>query len=526
MAPLTSREKRWLLAFAVILIILTTLPYAAAFEFAGDEWAFSGFLIGVEDGNSYVAKMLRGNQGDWLFKTPYTTIEQPGVLVFLPYLILGKLAAGEALHLQLVSLFHLFRAVAIGVYVLGIYRFAAAYLESYAWRRWAVLLAAAGSGIGWIIFPWVGLSAWPLLPLSFISPETFGFLGALAVPHHAMARGLMLLSLLWIFRDISAGSYSWKSPVLVLLTFLFNPLAGVSMVLIVSIFHLAHVGALLGQKSLRSGLEAIKASLWGFSLSIPYVVYLAFAYHRQAFLRGWAEQNLILSPHAGYYFLAYGVLIIPAFFGLRRLLEVGNLKSLLLSAWLVSLPFLPYLPVGVQRRLPEAGWVALVVAAALGLERMSSRIHARTIAAGLMVTGLVSPALILWGAWQTALNPAWPAFVPAEIEAAFDVISRRAKPGDTLIADYNVSNAAPAWAPVQVPIGHGPESVGGSELRVQVNQFLKAEPAEARAAFLREKGADWVLLESPANPSLDTDGPWQEIDTGSDVRLYQMVLDP
>ena len=192
----------------------------------------------------------------------------------------------------------------------------------------------------------------------------------------------------------------------------------------------------------------------------------------------------------------------------------------------MSLPFLPYLPVGVQRRLPEAGWVALTVAAALGLERMSSQFHQRTIAGGLLVIGLMSPALILWGAWHTALNPAWPAFVPVEIKAAFETISARANPDDILIADYQVSNAAPAWSQVKVPIGHGPESVGGRALRERVAEFLMSRSRESRAVFLEEQGADWVLLESSASPSLDTGGPWQEVETWSNVRLYQVELKP
>ena len=40
-----------------------------------------GFIFAVEDGNSYIAKMLSGVQGAWLFRTPYTSMQQGGVLM-------------------------------------------------------------------------------------------------------------------------------------------------------------------------------------------------------------------------------------------------------------------------------------------------------------------------------------------------------------------------------------------------------------------------------------------------------------
>jgi hypothetical protein len=90
-----------------------------AFQTQGEAWRFTGFVFAVEDGNSYIAKMLLGANGAWLFRTPYTADPQRGVLAFLPYLLLGKLAAGEGIHEQLVALFHLFRILAIPAAVLA-----------------------------------------------------------------------------------------------------------------------------------------------------------------------------------------------------------------------------------------------------------------------------------------------------------------------------------------------------------------------------------------------------------------------
>ena len=148
---MTTKERRWVWIYGIALALVCSLPYVVGFAQAGSNWQFSGFVFGVEDGNSYIAKMLAGSNGEWLFRTPYTTMEQRGELVFLPYLLLGKLAASPALHLQLVLLFHLFRFAVTPFTVFAIYRFSTLFLKDLAWRRWVTILATVGGGLGWTL---------------------------------------------------------------------------------------------------------------------------------------------------------------------------------------------------------------------------------------------------------------------------------------------------------------------------------------------------------------------------------------
>jgi hypothetical protein len=128
MEAMTPGERKWALVYGFTLAAVCTIPYLIGYAMEGTEWAFSGFVFGVEDGNSYLAKMLAGAYGDWIFRTPYTTLKQSGELIFLPYLLLGKLAQPPALHLQLVALFQLFRFVATPLTVFAIYRFSTLFL--------------------------------------------------------------------------------------------------------------------------------------------------------------------------------------------------------------------------------------------------------------------------------------------------------------------------------------------------------------------------------------------------------------
>ena len=127
---MTPSERKWVWMYGFVLAAVCTIPYVIGFAREGTEWAFSGFVFGVEDGNSYIAKMLLGANGDWLFRTPYTTQLQSGELIFLPYLLLGKLAQPPALHLQLVAIFQLFRFIATPLTIFAIYRFSTLFLSS------------------------------------------------------------------------------------------------------------------------------------------------------------------------------------------------------------------------------------------------------------------------------------------------------------------------------------------------------------------------------------------------------------
>ena len=101
------------LIFALIVVAITSIPYLIGYQLSNDEFVFSGFVFGVDDGNSYIAKMLLGAKGDWLFRSPYTSMEQNGLFAFFPYILLGKLAGGVATHEQLLVLFQLFRVAGV-----------------------------------------------------------------------------------------------------------------------------------------------------------------------------------------------------------------------------------------------------------------------------------------------------------------------------------------------------------------------------------------------------------------------------
>ncbi len=528
-------ERRWLWYFAATVMGLTLVPYLAGYTQAGAELAFTGFVFGVDDGNSYIAKMLSGSAGAWIFRSPYTPYPQQGVLALQPYIFLGKLAAPPASHEQLVALFHLFRIAAGFLAIFATYDFLALFLNSRSLRRWALVLTTVGGGLGWALVLsgndfWLGS-----LPLDFYSPESFGFLALYGLPHLAMARALLLWALAAYLVKPPAGSIPGHVPeaggiralfsrlgvlnrdsrlyvgVCLLLLGLFQPLTVVIAWTLMGI-HLAAgwIGLRLFPMAneVEAGLEwmvAFKRAFWGVVISSPIVLYTLVKFSLDPFLREWTAQNLILSPHPAHYLVAYGLLFPFVPRGLRLLFRDSAWRTSFLAMWLLLLPFLAYAPYNLQRRLPEGIWVALVIVACGGLPQVGTSWAGRWL--GKIWTGLALPStlLLLAGGLLAALGGGPPVFRPGAEVRVFERLAEEAQPNEIVLAAFETGNALPAWAPLRVVIGHGPESIYLDELRPRVASFYEMNTTDTdRQAFLQAFDVHYVFW-GPAEQEL---GAW------------------
>jgi hypothetical protein len=513
--PVSSSERRWVLIFALTLLAITTIPYFWGYSVQGQNWRFTGFLFAVEDGNSYIAKMLTGTYGAWLFRTPYTPFEQRGVIAFLPYLLLGKLASPPGLHVQLVVLFHLFRIIAGILVLLAIYDFISVFLRTLAARRVGLALAAVGGGLGWVLVL-LGRSNWlGSLPLDFISPESFGFLMLFGIPHLSLARATFLWALVIYLRSFTLDGKlpvkkSIKIGLLWLVTALSQPLTALVMGVVVG----SHLVSLAVWRSIRAWKARVaRWDIWRRQVEIvfiagliplPFMVYTALAFARDPYLRLWTSQNLIQSPHPLHYLISFGVVLPFSIAGIPILIRRDPWIGLLPIIWVVLLPILAYAPVNLQRRLPEGIWISFIVLALIRIERRSFLTQpvpfnstadtiqgsnmkgARWMYLFLLALSIPSSLFIFTGGMMTAVNPGEPAFRLAEEVRAFDYLGENAAVGDVVLASYNTGNPLPAWAPVRVVIGHGPESARLQQLRAQVRAFFSEGQTESeRLEFLR-----------------------------------------
>lgn len=483
--------------YSIVVLTLTSLPYLIGFFEETPEWRFSGFVFNVEDGNSYIAKMLRGVNGDWLFRSPYSSRKQSGVLAFFPYIVLGKMASGVEMHTQLVALYQLFRWLA-GLFVLySTYTFLALFVESIWMRRLGLVFATLGGGLGWLPVV-LGYPRWlDSIPLEYYSPETFGFLSIYGIPHLAMARGLLLSALRAFLIDDSNKYRGLIIGLTAVLAGLFQPLSVAILGSLITLYLLVTFVWLRIQiiSTPEVGINwsgQFKVSLVACLVVLPFVAYNLIAF-RDPYVRQWTAQNVILSPHPLQYLLAYGCVLPFAVVGGHKVIANNNWKGILPVLWVVMLPILAYFPFNLQRRLPDGVWVAMLSLLFYGLERFKNdRVRIRlSIVLSLLL--LPSSLFLLAGGVRTALKTELPVYVPGAQVAAFEFLAGYAEPDSVVLSSFRTGNSLPAWAPVRVVIGHGPESAGLEELLPEIEKFYSPETSnQERISLLDRLAVDYV----------------------------------
>lgn len=484
-----SRDTRWILLFSFILIVISSIPYVIGMFLENNSgWVFSGFIFGVEDGNSYLAKMLTGSFGDWLFRTPYTAYSQKGFLAFLPYLLLGKLASPPEIHLQLIVLFQLFRW--FGIYFLAneTYQFVSIFVRQKSSIRLAVILSLVGGGLGWAVLLTSNSISGGRIPLEFYSPESFGFLSIFGLPHLCFSRGLMLRS----FRILLSPVYKLNpiknhliSGFYLLLSGIFQPLNIALGWLIIAIYKIvAFIKA-----SKKDFFEESKLFISFILLSMPFLIYNFIMFTFDPYLQTWEKQNIIKSPPIVDYMWAYGLGVICIIFVL--LIKKRQLPNeLFLIVWMVIVPILVYLPINLQRRLSDGIWVVFSIFIAIAV----NSIRVKYLKYGVVFLFLLSTIIVFAGSLTAVLNPGYPVYQDADLIKVFRAIEKIGNKNDVVVANYDISNILPAYIPMRVVIGHGPESKNLFELETKIDELLSYQlPYSKYVNLINEFDIDFII---------------------------------
>ncbi len=521
---ITKREWRWVLAVGVVALALTSVPYLLGIALQSDRQLFGGFVYGVEDGYSYLAKMRQGAEGGWLFHIAYTSEPHPGTFFFPFHLLLGKLASllpGPDLTARMVWTYHGARLILGMFLLLTTYRFLAAFTSDVRVRRLAFSLVTFGGGLGWLLILF-GYENWlGSFPLDLILPEGFAFLVLFAFPHIALAQSLLLWGALFLLRTWGVGAEGWGA--VCGSRFACAVLAGLSWLLmgLVVPFYVLVAWAVTGAVWLALALrrviahwgrirlllrslpwqEAGLAALAGL-FTLPVVIYSAWVFLSDPVYATWSAQNLILSPSPLHYLAAYGVLLVLAGFAAPRAWRDKG-PGWVALAWVAVVPLLVYLPFNLQRRLVAGVQVPLSLLAAQGLFGLRLRgAWLRAAAGGLLIVLSLTNGLLVGESCVMLLGRPASVFRHVDEVAALDWLGGRAAPDDVILSAYETGNYLPARVMARSFIGHGPETVHLTAKRALVARFFDPAVSDGwRRDMLAEYGVDWIFW-GPAERAL------------------------
>lgn len=514
----TKEERRWLITAGLVILMITTIPYMAGYFQQGEDWRFTGFLFGLEDANSYIAKMLTGTYGSWLFRSPYSTVRQIGVVAFLPYILLGKLAYPPEAHDQLVVLFHFFRLLAGGFLIWTTYAFCSRFIEKVAYRRLASLMILLGGGLGWTsLLLNQGNTGWGG-SLEFYSPEAFGFLALLGLPHLAMARGLLLLGFIYFFSSLQSDN-RWNGAVKGGLCWFFlgffQPLTIVSGYGILGCYFLIrffHAGRSQWKLVLP---DAGKAALMA-GIAAPWVLYNFLFFNADPYLKAWYAQNIISSPPVLDYLLSFGLFLMAGLPALLYILRGKSEEYFILPAWILCAGILAYAPYNLQRRFIDGIWVALVVLIFISLAVIQRKRINQMVMIVISLSS-IAPVLVMMVMSIGVLKPAEPVYRHTDEITMVYALEKHVSPGDVVLTDYQTANSLPAWVPVRVIAGHGPESVNLSQSLSEVNDFFSGEKdIQWQSDFLQRNRVRYIVV----SPEMTGKADWQPVKNLPVKKIY------
>jgi hypothetical protein len=473
--------------FAAAIAALSLLPYLLAYLWAPPGHHFAGFFFIADDATTYLAKMRQGASGSWLWTDPYTSESHHGVFLFSFYLLFGHLAA--LLHLPLITAYHVARISGAVALIVAVDRLCRRLLPPEL-RRLALMLVIVGSGAGFLaqVLGNPSLLGSRVEALDLHLPELTGWYSILAIPHFAWATALIVMALLGLLQI--AQRPHWRPVALTSLALIALTAIHPQMIPVIGLIWAAYQ-ALLFAWGARPGWRAVVAQALPFATTLPLLAYNAWILFYDPTIAEWAHQWRHQAPGPVSLVISLGLPLVLAVVGLRVSWRQRDRGLALMLVWPPLVAALLYLPnmANIQRRLLDALYVPIGILAAVGLRTLIHRFgrsRARRIQALAVTTCCLSSVIVLAIALRFASGAFPEAYVPDDGWNAMQWLSSHHQENDRALSSPGVGQLLPAYAGVQVYVGHYSETLDYFQKIKQVQAILEpGTSATTVQSFLR-----------------------------------------
>lgn len=502
-APAPSRHgtAAVMAAVSVALVAATFVPYALQAANPPEGRTFLWMFQRLPDEASYLMWMDQHASGRLLVQNRMG-LGIDGTLPPNPvWLVLGRVQAWTGL--PGIAVYHAGRAVLALAYLWALGALCLRVLPSRRQALAAFLVAATGSGLGWLES--AGL---PVRSADWIT-ELWGFPSLFHYPHFAASLALAAWGLLLLWRarapgadgrppaaplaDAAGAGLAWG-----LLVWVHPYTAGTLYAALALTLPLERLGAPKAAGSpRRAWLDARPAFV---VLGIGAVSIVAMALHMaySPAMQSWAAQNRLPSPPPAAYLLGFGVVAVGAAWGaaLRFLRRDWPPMWRFLGAWILAAAVLAYAGplIPFERRCVEGVHLALVLlaVAAIGprLDRLG-RAGAALALAGMVAA--VAPTNVVMLATEAA-RPKASAQVRDDWPDLFATV--RALPGErTVCTDGRTAMFLAAFAGATVNAGHDQLTPDLPARLAAFDAFVSTPaPWSDRVAWMAAAGCRWLVL--------------------------------
>lgn len=516
---IAASERKWLLGAIAVILFLTSLPAISGYVFEPNDRVFNGAIYDRPDYSVHLASMQHGAQGNWTYQFMYTTEEGGEAYLKLSYILLGQLAG--ALGLNIAAAYQLFRLITGGIALATVYLFMAHGFKSVALRRTGFALAAAASGIGWLllILGWVPQAQ--VSPIDFWLIDVYVFYSIATFPHFSVMMVLLLAMALGYLRFVMTKKIAF---------WLVAALSGLIMLPLqpftVALGDLAALGAILAAWRVRKRVQIADLGPYILlvAIQLPAILYYRDLIETNPIWREFASQNVVLSPDPIYFLFGIGLVAPLAIWGAwiayKRRMVLG-LQSLF---WATSALLVSFAPTLLQRRFALALMIPLALLATIGLgygalpairRAWPAWVRQRRGTLLILFVALTLPStlyLATGGALYASLTPDT-LYDPTSIHNAIQWLSEAAEPSESVMASEETGLIIPAFAGIRAYVGHPMETLQ-YDTKVQFAERFFAQDGmtvNQRWNLLRDCSCDWVLV-----------GPYEH--SGSKLQLPDELL--
>jgi hypothetical protein len=370
---MTRGEVRWAVTWALVVMLITCLPYLYTATLAPPGTSFSGLLYAADDHCVYLSWEQQGAQGQFRMRNLFTGESQRGIYLSLLSWVLGSVARFTGLPLILV---HHGARVLFGALTLVLaYRLFAFFTPDVGTRRAAFWFAAFSAGFGWL-FQRPVVTGQDVVDLW--QPEAITFLCLYVNGLFCVALSLMLgIFILLLAAEGANGRRRWGCVVGAgLLGLLLGNIHSYDVITVAGVWaaFVTARGVAARRFPGRSLGDAVVAGL----VALPSTLYQYYLYRTEPVFRMRADDKF-LSPPLTSYLLGYGLVLLLAVGGalwlLRRARRDGQPlgQRLFPLTWAVAGFAIPYLPFAFQRKLLLGAHLPLAFLAAMGAMALARR---------------------------------------------------------------------------------------------------------------------------------------------------------
>ena len=518
-----NKELLWILVVSMLIMIWGSIPTWAGYHAETSDFRFRGLYYDSQDYAVHIAMMNAGMHGDWAYQFRFTTESHNPAFTRLFYIALGKFSM--LLSSSAETTFHWARFLLGFIALYTLYILMRKIFQEVFWARIAFLIAAVGSGLGWLqlLFNW---TPGRITPIDFWLIDAYVFFSLSVFPHFAFVTAAMCIVLkLWLeyLERLNRLNIFWIVLTSILVQFA-NPIAFATIdaaLLGAALFFWWNKGKIIGAHVVGLSFIAIA--------QVPLLMYNIIVLSRDPLWSQFTAQNQTLSPPLIYYIFGFAFFWLPALFGVITAFREKSGAPGACFFWLASAFLLAYAPFYIQRRFLQNITIPLAILATSGLKTffetvttwnaLLTRWEKSFVIMFIFLTSLSSIQLSLGRAAYLQTHPD-DLFYPASLDGAISWLDEHAQYNDFVLASEQTSQVLVQKAGLRAYLGHEMETLDYKTKQVNVKAFFQGKLPE-----LVSRPIKWVVygpFERKLSPRFETPEDLQLVYDFQELQIYQV----